>query len=93
MVLGIGDVSAPVLKARVKYSGRTPYFKGLIDEAFEFYVTRIASFGVLYGSVAAPLLVILWTFYSANIFLYAASVSASIQARHNKALASRTPRE
>ena len=57
------------------------------------YVTRIASFGVLYGSVAAPLLVILWTFYSANIFLYAASVSASIQARHNKALASRTPRE
>ena len=62
-------------------------------EAFEFYVTRIASFGVLYGSVAAPLLVILWTFYSANIFLYAASVSASIQARHNKALASRTPRE
>lgn len=62
-------------------------------EAYAFYVTRIASFGVLYGSVAAPLLVILWTFYSANIFLYAVSVTATVQARRNNPLASEGPQE
>ncbi len=62
-------------------------------EAYAFYVTRIASFGVLYGSVAAPLLVILWTFYSANIFLYAASVTAVIKKRHENLLASGATQE
>ena len=62
-------------------------------EAYAFYVTRIATFGVLYGSIAAPLLVILWTFYAANIFLYAASVTAALQARAMSRLASFDGRE
>ncbi len=44
--------------------------------AYAFYVTRIAGFGVLYGSLAAPLLLILWTFYAMNILLLAMCFTA-----------------
>lgn len=61
--------------------------------AYAFYVTRVASFGVLYGSLATPLLVILWTFYAANIFLLAASLTAALRARRQPPLASGDARE
>lgn len=44
--------------------------------AYAFYVTKIASFGVLYGSLATPLLLILWTFYAMNILLLAMCFTA-----------------
>ncbi len=83
----------PRLTAALAGAGVFSVLWELARVAYEFYVTRIASFGVLYGSVAAPLLVILWTFYSANIFLYAASVTAAVQPRIDKPLASKPPRE
>ena len=44
--------------------------------AYAFYVTKIAKFGVLYGSLATPLLLILWTFYAMNILLLAMCFTA-----------------
>jgi len=48
--------------------------------AYAFYVTRIARFGVLYGSVATPVLLILWTFYAMNILLLAMCFTAILPA-------------
>lgn len=50
--------------------------------AYAFYVTRIAAFGVLYGSLAAPLLLILWTFYAMNILLLAMCFTAVLPSLH-----------
>lgn len=46
--------------------------------AYAFYVTKIAKFGVLYGSLATPLLLILWTFYAMNILLLAMCFTAAL---------------
>ncbi len=45
-------------------------------DAFAFYVTKISQFGALYGSLATPLLLILWTFYAMNILLLAMCFTA-----------------
>ena len=50
-------------------------------EGYGWYVEHVARFGLLYGSLATPLLLILWTFYSANIMLFAFSWVATLQSR------------
>ena len=47
-------------------------------EIYAFYVTSIAGFGVLYGSLATPILLVLWTFYSANILLFSMAFVAAM---------------
>lgn len=39
-------------------------------EGYGWYVERVARFGLLYGSLATPIILILWTFYSATVFLF-----------------------
>lgn len=57
----------------------------LAREAYVYYVSNVAQYGVLYGSVATPILLILWTFYSANILLYAFSCVAVLTTRRPRA--------
>lgn len=52
---------------------------------YSWYVTSVARFGVLYGSLATPLLLILWTFYSANIYLFSISCVAAIERARSSA--------
>jgi membrane protein len=55
-------------------------------EAFSFYVTSVASFGVLYGSLASPILLILWTFYAANLLLISVALVAVLGSENKKDL-------
>ncbi|MBM4397264.1 MAG: YihY/virulence factor BrkB family protein [Deltaproteobacteria bacterium] len=50
-------------------------------EVYSYYVTNVAQYGVLYGSLATPILLILWTFYSANILLFAFACVAALTTR------------
>ncbi|MBM4386132.1 MAG: YihY/virulence factor BrkB family protein [Deltaproteobacteria bacterium] len=40
---------------------------------YAYYVQEIAKFNILYGSLASPIVLILWIFYSANILLLSIS--------------------
>jgi membrane protein len=65
-------------------------FTGLWQSArllYAFYVGRVATYGVLYGSLAAPLLVVLWTFYASVLFLFAAVFTGVLWHRRGKTLA------
>lgn len=55
-------------------------------EAFSYYATSVAAFGVLYGSLATPILLILWTFYAANILLLAMAFVAVLPGTGIKSL-------
>lgn len=55
--------------------------------AYAFYVGRVATYGVLYGSLAAPLLVVLWTFYASVLFLFGAVFTGVLWRRGRKGLA------
>jgi len=55
--------------------------------AYAFYVGRVASYGILYGSLAAPLLVVLWTFYASVLFLFAAVFTGVLWRRKDQRLA------
>jgi len=57
--------------------------------AYVWYVTSLASFSVLYGSLATPILLILWMFYSANVLFYAMSCVSALEMRRKKTLHSR----
>jgi len=48
-------------------------------EAYAWYVTSLASMDVLYGSMATPVLLILWIFYTANILLFSMSFVAALE--------------
>ena len=50
-------------------------------EGYGWYVEHVARFGLLYGSLATPILLILWTFYSANILLFALAWVATLETR------------
>jgi|BioPla2DNA2_1021312.scaffolds.fasta_scaffold12380_2 membrane protein len=52
--------------------------------AYVFYVTQIAEFGKLYGSLAAPLLLILWTFYAMIILLLAMCFTAVLATKDSE---------
>jgi len=56
--------------------------------AYSWYVTSLAGFSVLYGSLATPLLLILWMFYSANVFLFALSCVSAMDRGNKKTLQS-----
>lgn len=56
--------------------------------AYSAYVTSLAEFGVLYGSLATPILLILWMFYSANIFLFALCFVSALDRKTKKSLQS-----
>ena len=42
----------------------------VVREAYAGYVTTISDYSLLYGSLATPILLVLWLFYSALILLY-----------------------
>jgi membrane protein len=46
------------------------FFWELARSIYSLYVTRIAKFSILYGSLSTPIILILWTFYTANILLF-----------------------
>lgn len=62
-----------IVRPRMKNSliGATLFFFlwEVAREGYGYYVTYVAQFNLLYGSIATPILLILWTFYSANILL------------------------
>jgi membrane protein len=47
-------------------------------EGYSWYVEHVARFGLLYGSLATPIVLILWTFYAANILLFSLSCVAAL---------------
>lgn len=49
-------------------------------EGYSYYVTSVAEYNLLYGSLATPILLILWLFYSALILIYCLSFTAAIAA-------------
>ncbi len=49
--------------------------------AFTWYVTNIAVFNIIYGTLGTLIVVVLWIFYSANILLVSAECVAGIQDR------------
>lgn len=55
--------------------------------AYGAYVTSVARFGVLYGSFATPVLLILWVFYTANVLLFCLSFVAVLGDRPKQDLA------
>ena len=42
----------------------------VVREAYGHYVTEVANYSMLYGSLATPILLILWLFYSSLILVY-----------------------
>ena len=56
----------------------------VVREGFAYYVTNVARFGVLYGSLATPILLTLWIFYSANILLFAFACTAAASGRSDR---------
>jgi membrane protein len=42
----------------------------LVRAAYAHYVTEFANYNMLYGSLAAPILLVLWLFYSALLLIY-----------------------
>lgn len=56
-----------------------------VREGYSYYVTYVAQYGVLYGSLATPILLVLWIFYSANIMLYAFACVAALTTRREPA--------
>ena len=47
----------------------------LAKQLFAVYVSNFQSYNKFYGSIGALMIFLMWIFYSASIFLFAASVS------------------
>ncbi len=47
-------------------------------EAFAWYVTNLSSMDVLYGSMATPIVIMIWTYYAASILLFAFAFVAAL---------------
>ncbi len=52
---------------------------------FAFYISHFRSFNKTYGSLGALMIMLLWIFYSANIFLFSAELIESVRAERKKA--------
>lgn len=46
----------------------------LAKAVFAFYLTYVAQFSAIYGSLSTFMVLIIWTFYTINIFLFSAAV-------------------
>jgi membrane protein len=51
----------------------------LAKHAFTWYVSSVAHFGKIYGSLTAFVMFLLWMFYSSSIFLIGAEIVHNLQ--------------
>lgn len=51
---------------------------------YAYYVQNLAKFSILYGSLATPIVLIIWIFYTSNIFLFSTSLVKVIDDRISK---------
>lgn len=54
----------------------------LASKLFGYYLENLARFSMLYGSLATPAVIVVWTFYSACILLLCAEVAKVLQQRY-----------
>jgi YihY family inner membrane protein len=69
----------PNRKVPVKAAFGGAVFTGILWEiakhAFSMYITRVADYSKMFGSLSAIIILILWVYYSAYIFLFGAEIS------------------
>ncbi len=69
----------PNRKVTVKAAFGGAVFTGILWEiakhAFSFYITRVADYSKMFGSLSAFIILFLWVYYSAYIFLFGAEIS------------------
>ena len=49
---------------------------------FTFYVQRISSFSIIYGSLGALVVLVLWVYYAAIVFMVGCCVTEALRRRH-----------
>lgn len=87
----LASLYAPgIVRARITHAlvGAAVFFVlwEVARNGYAWYVTSLAEFGVLYGSLATPMLLILWMFYSANILLFAMACVSALDRQSKKTL-------
>jgi len=78
VVLYLPGIARPPFRAGLRGAVLFAILWSVVRVAYSYYVTTFAQYSVLYGSLATPILIVLWLFYSALILNYCLCFTAAV---------------